>query len=203
MSRALYLVGVGGHAQACIDVVEQTGLYEIKGLIGLPDEIGDTVLGYSVVGDDSIIATLVSPETCFLVSVGQIRSSETRCRLFKLLTNHRANLPVIVSPSAYVSRHSQVSSGTIVMHGAIINANATIGKNCIINNRALVEHGARIGNHCHIATAATINGDATVGNESFVGSASVIRNGIDVGSKCVIGMGLSVHRNCAEYTLLR
>ena len=45
----LILVGAGGHAHACIDVIEQQGRYQIAGLIGMPDEMDALHIGYSVI----------------------------------------------------------------------------------------------------------------------------------------------------------
>ena len=36
----LVLIGAGGHARSCIDVIEQEGKYEICGLVGLSQEVG-------------------------------------------------------------------------------------------------------------------------------------------------------------------
>ena len=48
----ILLIGAGGHARACIDVIEQEGRFNIAGLVGLPHEVGSRVLGYPVLGSD-------------------------------------------------------------------------------------------------------------------------------------------------------
>ena len=45
----ILLVGAGGHARACIDVIEQAGIFQVGGLVGLPDEVGNSELGYPIV----------------------------------------------------------------------------------------------------------------------------------------------------------
>ena len=53
MSRdPILLVGAGGHARACLDVIEQEGRFVIKGLVGLPKEIGLAILNNPVQGTD-------------------------------------------------------------------------------------------------------------------------------------------------------
>ena len=54
----LILIGAGGHAHACIDVIEQLGGYQIAGLIGMPDEMHDHHLGYAVIGTDTDLPKL-------------------------------------------------------------------------------------------------------------------------------------------------
>jgi sugar O-acyltransferase (sialic acid O-acetyltransferase NeuD family) len=194
---AIVLVGAGGHARACIDVIEQAGLYASAALVGMPEQVGSRVLGYPVVGTDADLGALRSRHAHALVVVGQIKTPEPRIRLFELLLSHGYTLPVIISPYAHVSRHATLGEGTIVMHGAVVNASAVVGRNCILNSQSLVEHDVVIGDHCHIATAAAINSGVRIEAASFVGSNSCVRQGIRIGERCVIGMGQRVLADCA------
>jgi sugar O-acyltransferase (sialic acid O-acetyltransferase NeuD family) len=199
---AILLVGAGGHARACIDVIEQAARFSIAGLVGLADQLGTRVLGYPVLGTDADLVALHADYAYALIVVGQIKSPEPRTRLFDLLQAYGYTLPVIVSPHAHVSRHAQLDAGTIVMHGAVVNASAIVGRNCIINSQALIEHDAIIGDHCHIATAAAINSGVRVAAGTFVGSNSCVRQGIQIGEGCIIGMGQRVLADCAAGTQL-
>jgi sugar O-acyltransferase (sialic acid O-acetyltransferase NeuD family) len=194
----ILMIGAGGHAKVCIDVIEQAGHFVVAGLIGLPDQVGERVLGYPVLGTDKDLAALRNDCAHALVSVGQIRTPEPRIRLFNLLEQNGFTLPTVVSPRAYVSPHAVLAAGTIVMHGAVVNAGASIGRNCILNSQSLVEHDASIGDHCHIATAAVINGGVAIGAASFVGSGSIVRESTRIGSHSVIGMGQRILQDCAE-----
>ena len=42
---SLILIGAGGHARSCIDVIEQQGQYQIARLIGIPEEVHTQHLG--------------------------------------------------------------------------------------------------------------------------------------------------------------
>lgn len=193
MSKAsLILIGAGAHSHACIDVIEQHGGYQIAGLIGMPDEMHDHRLGYAVIGTDGDLPELAKTTPYALITLGQIKTPAHRIRLYKQVLAIGFQLPTIISPSAYVSRHASIGAGTIVMHGAFVNAGASVGENCIINTRALIEHDATIADHCHISTASVINGNATIGSGCFVGSGSSIREGVSLGQGCLVGMGLAV-----------
>ena len=201
MTKApILLVGAGGHARACIDVIEQEGSFVVAGLVGQPHEVGTRMLGYSVLGTDADLPALRGDYANALVSVGQIKTSESRMRLFDLLEQSGYALPSIVSPRAYVSPHARLGAGTIVMHGAIINAGAVVGRNCIINSHSLVEHDAVIADHCHIATAAAINSGVHIGAGTFVGSNSSVRPCTNIGERCLIGMGQRVLADCEAGT---
>ena len=188
----IILVGAGGHARSCMDVIELTGLYKIAGLVEKNDANSNESLGYPVLGTDDDLSDLRKEYKFALVSVGQIKSAEIRIKLFQLLREMDYALPAIVSPRAYISKYAQIGDGTIIMHDAIVNANARIGKNCIINSKVLVEHDAIIGDHCHIATGAIVNGEVTIGSESFIGSRAVTKQSISIGNNCVIGAGIVI-----------
>ena len=201
MSRLpILLLGAGGHARACIDVIEQEGRFTIAGLVGLPSERGARVLGYPVLGTDADLAGLLHDYTHALITVGQIKTAEPRMRLFNLLQENGCALPVVVSPRAYVSPHATVGAGTIVMHGAVVNAAAVVGRNCIINSQSLVEHDAVVGDHCHISTAAAINSGVHIGSATFIGSNSSVRQIVSIGEGCLIGMGQRVLADCEAGT---
>lgn len=198
----ILLVGAGGHARACIDVIEQLERFAIAGVVGLRSEVGTTLFGHPVVGTDSDLLSLFSEYKYALVTVGQIKTSEPRMRLFNLLEQLGYELPVIVSPRAYVSPHAKVGAGSIVMHNAVINAGAIVGRNCIINSQALIEHDVIVEDHCHIATAAAINGNARIGYGTFIGSVSSIRQCIKIGNHCLIGMGQRVISDCESGSII-
>ena len=172
------LIGGGGHCHACIDVIEQSGVYRVAGIVEQPGKAeSQTVMGYPVIGDDSDLEQLRTKYDHALVTVGQIGSAKIRQFLFDKLTALEFNLPAVISPMAYVSGHASIGKGTIVMHRALINAGAEVGENCIINTAGLVEHDASIGDHSHISTAAVVNGSAKVGSGSFIGSNAVVTHG--------------------------
>ena len=198
----LILIGSGGHAHACIDVIEQHGQYLIAGLVGMPEEVHAQHLGYPVIATDGDLQQLAKEYQYVLITVGQIRSPDNRIRLYQKAAELGFQLPVIIAPTAHVSPHATIGAGTIVMHGGIINAGAKVGNNCIINTCALVEHDTIIGDHCHISTGAILNGDVRIGAGGFVGSGSIIKEGVTFGERCVVGMGLSVRHDlgdCAQF----
>jgi sugar O-acyltransferase (sialic acid O-acetyltransferase NeuD family) len=188
----IILIGAGGHAHACIDVIEMAKQFKIAGLVEKDGASSQKNLGYSIIGSDDNLQKLRQKYSHSLITVGQIKSSKIRIKLYHLLKELDFKLPVIISPKAYVSKHAQIGEGSIVMHGAIVNANAKIGNNCIINNRTLIEHNATIGNHCHISTGAIINGEVSVGDETFIGSGVITKQCISIGNNCIIGAGVTL-----------
>lgn len=187
---SLILIGAGGHAKSCIDVIEDEGRFSIAGLVTeISCQIEDSLFGYPRIGNDADLVDLKKHYDYAFVTVGQMQSSKVRKFLYQKLISIGFDIPVIISSKAYVSKHSNIARGSIVMHGAVINADVNIGENCIINSMALIEHDASIGDHCHISTGARINGNVTINSDTFVGSGSVLKNGIIIGGGSFIGMG--------------
>jgi sugar O-acyltransferase (sialic acid O-acetyltransferase NeuD family) len=196
---SLILIGAGGHAHACIDVIEQHGGYQIVGLVGMPEEMHTQHFGYAVIAIDDDLPELVKNCQYALIALGQINTPDHRIRLHQQAVSLGFQLPFILAPTAHVSPHASIGAGTIVMHGAIVNAGARVGRNCIINSRALVEHDVIVEDHCHISTGTILNGNAHVGIGSFVGSGCVIKEGVTLGNHCIVGMSLSVRRSQPDY----
>ena len=191
----IILIGGGGHCKSVIDVVEAENKFRIIGILDREENVGKSVLGYPIIGADESIDKWCREGMSFHITLGQIKNWEVRYKIYKRLKALDAILPVICSPSAYVSKHARIEEGAVIMHQAIVNAGAHVGVNCIINNNALIEHDALIGEHSHISTSATINGDCRLGGFCFVGSNSVLIQGISIGENCIIGAGTVVTKS--------
>lgn len=196
----LLLIGAGGHARACLDVIELQSRYQIIGLVGLPEEIHSQHLGYAVIAADDALAQLAKSITYALITTGHIQSAKLRKQLYQQAKHCGFQMAVIISPTAHVSRHATVGAGSIVMHGAIVNAGAKVGNNCIINSRALLEHDTTVEDHCHISTGAILNGGVHVAAGSFIGSGCVVKEGLSIGKDCLVGIGLTVRYPLANST---
>ena len=187
--KEIILIGGGGHCRSVIDVIEQEGNFKIVGIIDKADLIGTDVLGYPVIGSDLDIQNLAKKYSNALVTIGQIKSSEKRVKMYNLVRKSGFTMPSIFSPRAYISKHALIGSGVVIMHDALINANVSIGNNTIINSKALIEHDSMIGDHCHISTNATINGGVIVESKCFIGSGSVLRESISIKQNSFIKAG--------------
>lgn len=194
----IVLIGGGGHCLSCIDVIRLENKYKIVGIIDVLNKVGTSLSGIKIIGTDWDIPALVSKYKNFLITIGQIKSTEKRRNIYDLLKKNGAILPTVISPKAYVSPSSVIDEGTIIMHNALVNAGAVIGRNCIINTGALIEHEAMVEDFCHISTHAVINGQVKIGKNSFIGSNSVIANNIHLPDGVVVGAGAVILKNTKE-----
>lgn len=185
----IILIGGGGHCKSCIDVLQLQAKYEIVGILDRPELVGSHVMDYKIIGTDSDIRQLSDKYRNFLITVGQIKTPNKRIQIYNIVKDNGGNLPVIVSPLAYVSPSSLLNEGTIVMHKCIINSEAIIGKCGIINTGCLIEHEAIVSDFCHISTCSVINGQTRIGSRSFVGSNSVIANNLNLPDDIIVAAG--------------
>lgn len=196
--KNIILIGGGGHCISCIDVIESSNEFSIAGIVDNNKKIGDDIMGYPVIGADVNLPELREKFKYAIITVGQIKTSSTRVKIYNKLKNLDYELPVVVAKTAMVSQHSYINEGSIIMHHAIINANSTVGKNCIINTKALIEHDNQIGDNCHISTNSTLNGTVKVGNNCFIGSNTKTSNNISIGDNIFIGINSLVTKDLNE-----
>lgn len=187
--KNLILIGAGGHAKSCIDVIEAQGEYNIVGLIDFKEKVGESLLGYPIIDCDENLPKHIIETNYFLITLGQIKSAQRRKEIYEYAKSFGAKFATVISPRAYVSKHAKIGEGTIIMHDTLLNAGVEVGENCIINTKALLEHDVKVSNHCHISTGAILNGDVKVKDESFVGSNSTIVQGVEVLEKSFIKAG--------------
>jgi sugar O-acyltransferase (sialic acid O-acetyltransferase NeuD family) len=197
----IILVGGGGHCRSVIDVIETENRYEIIGILDRVELVGQKVLSYSVIASDNEIDTVMKDCNNFLITVGHIKSSSIREKLFNSIKEKGGHFPIIISPKAHVSKHACLSEGTVVMHHAVVNTLAVTGKNCIINTGAVLEHDVQVGDHCHISTGAYINGECKIGSGSFVGSNATTVQTIHIGDWNVIAAGAVLTKNTEDFSL--
>ena len=201
--QKIVLLGAGGHAHACIDVIEQCKKYRIVGLIGKKEQMARKILGYSLLGTDKELKRISKKIKHAIVCVGQIKTSKIRIDLYNKAIEAGFKLPIIKSPYAYVSPLAKIGEGTIIMHGAIVNANAVVGKNCILNTKCIIEHDTVVRDHCHVSTGAILNGKVFLGKGGFVGSGSVVKEEVKIGNYCVISGNSFLKKNLTTGTIYK
>ena len=188
--KEIILIGAGGHAESCIDLLNEQSRFYLKEVIGKKKELKKKFLSqYTIKYDDSELRYLIKKYSFALIGVGQINKKNPRIKIFKLLKKLKFSIPKIFSKHAIISNYATIGEGSVVMHGAIVGAKVKIGKNCIINSNSLIEHGSIIGDHSHISTSVTINSGVTIGENCFIGSNSVVKQLISIKKNSFRKMG--------------
>ena len=86
----IIIIGAGGHAKICIDIIRQNNLYRIVGATG--DAVPDmNVLGVPVLGSDEEVLEKIFNEGVkhAVIGIGALKKSELRQTLFNKLKSYR------------------------------------------------------------------------------------------------------------------
>lgn len=169
MKEKIILIGTGGHCHSVIDVIEQENKYDIFGIIDTKKNIGKKVLGYKIIGCYEDLEEIFKTCKNSIISLEHKESNELRKYFFEKVKRIGFNLPIIISPLAFVSKHSSIAIGTVIMHQAFIDYNTKIGENCIINTQSLIEHDCLVENNCHVSITTVLTAGKILKENSFWG----------------------------------
>jgi sugar O-acyltransferase (sialic acid O-acetyltransferase NeuD family) len=186
------ILGSGGHAASCIDLIESTTKFEIIGIISQKNDKNHEkkfLNKYKIIGSDNDYKKISNICKNVVIGVSFYKDLPLRGKMFKDLKKAGFKLPVICSPRSHVSFGSKIDEGTQIFHNVTINKNVLIGKNCIINSHSLIEHDVLIDQNSQVSTGVIINGGCIIKENSFIGSGSVLRENIVIKKKSFIKMG--------------
>ena len=185
MSKGVIVIGAGGHAKVCIELLHAMGS-EVAYCVGGADS-PDTCLGVPVLkGDSHLLELRKQGYSRIFVAVG---GNAVRQRLGNTALQLGYNLVNAISPQSVISPSARLGVGIAVMAGAVVNAEAVIEDLAIINTCACVDHDCRIGRGVHIAPQCGLAGNVTVGAGSFLGIGCKVIPEIRIGDNVTIGAG--------------
>ncbi len=186
----IVLVGSSGHAKVIIDIVEKEARYNLVGLLDPARSIGETTLGYPVLGTEADLPRLIPAHQLkgILVAIGD---NHVRAQVAAKIAGICPELPFVnaAHPTASVGRETTLGPGTVVMAGAVVNPCCRIGRLCIVNTRASLDHDSEMADFSSLAPGVTAGGNCRIGGYSAVSIGAVVRHGISIGEHCVVGAG--------------
>lgn len=141
----LLIIGAGGHGRVVKEIAEATSLFD-------KIDFADDNYEFSV-GKIDDIQRLHSVYDCAFVGIGNNR---LRAQLLKKLSDTGYTIPVLIHPTAYISKSAVIGEGTVIEPKAIVNANASVGKGCIISVGSIIDHDVIINDYSHINSGAVI-----------------------------------------------
>ena len=202
--KSVFVLGGGGHAKMCIEILRQTGLYEIVGIVDSTLPINSSVLSIPILGRDTIIDELILKGLKNAVlGIGAVLNHSVRKILFLSLKEKGLFIPNIIHPSASVEPSVQLGEGNQVMQGAIIGSSVTIGNNCIINSGCVISHDTIIGDNVHIAPGAIIAGTVVINNDSLIGMGVTVFLGVKIGKNVVVNNGINVFDDIPDNVIVK
>lgn len=186
--KQLAILGASGHGKVVADCAELCGW----GSISFFDDAWPAKQSngsWSIIGDTQSLLLRLNEFDGVLVAVG---NNAIRQAKLQALEAAGAQLPVLVHPSAVVSRHALIGAGSVLFAGVVVNVDCRIGKGAIINTAATVDHDCVLGDAVHISPGAHLAGGVCVGDRSWVGIGSSVRQLVRIGSDVLVGAGAAV-----------
>lgn len=185
----IVLIGFGGHGKSVADAIEAGNKYRICGYTDLQDNHNE----YRYLGTDDVLKELCTHGiTRAFLCVGYLGKGRLREKLDSRLRALGFSFPIIIDPTAIISKKAKIGDGTFVGKRAVINAEAIIGKQCIINTGAIVEHECKIDDFAHVAVEAVLCGQVIVGKAALIGANATVIQCREVKEREIIPAGAVV-----------
>ena len=185
MKADVVIVGAGGHAKVCIELLQAMG-ETIAYCVG-SDDSPTHCLGIPVLrGDENLDRLHAEGYHRLFVAIG---SNHLRKKLGALAVGQGYQLVSAISPHAIVSPSAVLGRGIAIMAGAVLNAESVVKDLAIINTGASIDHDCRIGEAAHVAPHCALAGNVTVGEESFLGVGCKVIPEVHIGDRVTIGAG--------------
>lgn len=184
------VVGAGGHARVCIELLQQSG-YHVVACVGSAST--PTVDGTPVLEGDHHLERL--KEEGFDQAFVAIGDNHLRVKLSSQCAELGYSLVSAISPTAILSPRVSIGRGVAIMPGAIVNVGTVVGDLAIINTGASVDHDCHIGESVHVAPRCGLAGSVKIGARTLIGIGTSILPGIEIGHDVIIGAGSVVIRN--------
>lgn len=197
-AASVVVLGGGGHAKMCIDVLKQMGTFKIAGIVDGHLPIGSDVLGIPVISrdDDTSLVKLMESGLRWIVNgVGSVTKPELRQTIFRRIKKLGLSVPTIIHPKAIVEPSVKLGEGCQIMMGANVGSSAVIGDNSIVNSGSVVSHDCTLSENTHIAPGAILAGGISIGENSVVGMGVTVYLGISIGDNVIIPNGEHVFKN--------
>jgi sugar O-acyltransferase (sialic acid O-acetyltransferase NeuD family) len=188
----------------CIEAInEDRRQWNILGFVDDNPALAETsIFDYPVIGPAAILAQPAYQHCRIAIGVANDRDIFVRQRIRKYLdlmpnmTEER--LPVIIHPSAVVSKRSQIGAGSVLFSGTFLSGNCAIGMHTLVLQGATISHDTKLGNWVTVCADVAMGGGVQVGDGAFVGLGARVYPNVRIGQGSRVGLGSVVLRDVAD-----
>ncbi|MDX1760573.1 MAG: acetyltransferase [Christiangramia sp.] len=197
----ILLIGASDHCKYTIDIIEQSGKYQIAGILDRKLNKGSTFEGYPVLGYlEYLSEAQVSGIKAGIVAIGD---NFTRWKVVDEILQMHPDFQFCkaIHPSVIVGKNTVIGSGCVIMAGVILNNDCYIGDHCFIATKASLDHDSRLGSFSSLSPGVTTGGRVYIGERTAIGIGANILHYIEIGSNVVIGGGSLVNKKIEDDVL--
>lgn len=182
----LLVVGAGGHGRVVADTAVEDGRWNKIAFLDDRHKQIDCIMNWPVLGSLLQAQEYLHDYPDLIVAIGD---NTLRVKLLRRYLQLGFKLPVLIHPTAFVSKIARLSPGTVVFPRAAVNVGVGIGFGSIINTGAIVDHDCLLGEGVHICPGASLAGEVKVGDYSWVGIGTSVIQRVSIGENVFIGAG--------------
>lgn len=203
-SNDIVILGAGGHAKMCIDILKRDKRYNIIGVVATPLPSQKKILDIPVIGDQNSLRSLKEHGVKnVILGIGLLNNHSKRIEIYNELKNIGFNIPNIIHPDASVEISAKMGDGNQIMAGAIIGSNVIIENNCIVNSGSIISHDTTLNNNVHITPGAIIAGSVEIGENTLIGMGATILNNIKIGKNVIVTNGTNVIKDIENNKIIK
>jgi sugar O-acyltransferase (sialic acid O-acetyltransferase NeuD family) len=197
MTRAVVLVGVGGHGRECLDVLEASivGGESIE-MLGFVDDapaeenlrrVRD--LGYRYLGTTEVLREHPAAGVVIGIGVPRVRALVDERLAAAGLGSPRA---AVVHPQSSVGRDVRLAEGVVVFAGVRLSTDITVGRHTHLHPNVTIGHDSELAEFVSVYPLAAVSGDCVIEAGATIGAGAVVLPGRRVGRGAYVGAGACV-----------
>jgi sugar O-acyltransferase (sialic acid O-acetyltransferase NeuD family) len=187
------VVGAGGHARVCADIIESGNTFVLAGFVDF--EKPARLAPY--LGSPAQWSQILSKHRGARLFIA-IGDNFKRLMAVEELKSHSPRYATLIHPKAVVSKTVTIGVGTAIMAGAVVNAGSQIGEHCIINTGSILEHDNQMGDFSSLGPRAVTGGGTRIGEHCAIGLGANLLHSISIGKDTVIGAASLVDGSISE-----
>lgn len=166
----LLIIGAGGHGKVVAEAAELEKKYDKISFLDDRDDIKN-IYNFKIVGKIDEHVNFANYYKYAFVAIG---NNEKRLELISKLIDAGFSIPLIIHPTASVSKYSNIDIGTVILANAVVNVSTTIGKGCILNINSSVDHDCNICQGVHISSGVVIRSMVNIGELSIIDAGACV-----------------------------
>jgi sugar O-acyltransferase (sialic acid O-acetyltransferase NeuD family) len=174
MSRAVYVIGAGGHAKAVLAALEANDIYPLALYDDDASRWGGSLFNIPVKGGLEDFVQLGA-----VTAVIAIGDNAKRQQIAERFTS--VDWLTVVHPYSCIHSSVVVGEGTVILEGTIAQPDVTIGRHCIINVQSMIAHDCTLEDYVHIS-GAKLTGNVHLCEGVLLGGNTTVHPGIKVGA---------------------
>ena len=200
MNKKLLILGSGGHGRVVADVAEKSKEFEEISFLDnnyLNSNSSKEFNNKKVIGDISL-ASLEKFSLNFSHAFVGIGDNKVRLKWLKEIRNFNFLIPIIIDPSAEISKFAEIDKGCFINTNVVIQCNTRIEFGSILNTSCTIDHGSVVGEGTHISPGVNIAGNVNIGKYCWIGIGSQIIQNVRIGNNVIVGGGSLVLKDIPD-----